>query len=182
MSAGGEAAERGDAATRYHHGDLARAALDAALLAVEAEGAGALSLRQVATIVGVTHKALYRHYEDREALLAAVATRGYELLASDLVRPGRDKADFCRAYVRFALGRPRLYEAMMRTAKDHRSPALGVATQAVIDAARCAVGSDREVKRAWIVLHGGLSLHAAGALAERSEDDLASFLIDLLER
>ncbi len=64
----------------YHHGDLGRALLDAALALIEETGAGALTLRAVARRVGVTHAAPYRHFEDKAALLAAVAGEGFKLL------------------------------------------------------------------------------------------------------
>ena len=93
----------------YHHGDLARAALDAAYVLVAEGGVAALSMREVAGRLDVTHRALYRHYADREALLDAVAARGYEALAgalqSELARtaPGSVARAFLTAYAGFAL-------------------------------------------------------------------------------
>ena len=65
----------------YHHGDLANALVDAALAVVERDGADALSLRDLAASLGVSRAAPYRHFADRDALLAAVAARGFEALA-----------------------------------------------------------------------------------------------------
>jgi len=62
---------------RYHHGDLRRALLDAALELLAREGASALTLREVARRAGVTHAAPYRHFTDKQALLAAVAEEGF---------------------------------------------------------------------------------------------------------
>lgn len=97
---------------RFHHGDLAeQAAVEAAHL-VEAEGHDALSMRRVAVALGVTEPALYRHYEGREDLLAAVASRGFVSFAEDLyaaVAVATGPLDgirrFCRAYVRAAAAR-----------------------------------------------------------------------------
>ena len=65
----------------YHHGDLPRAFVAAALELIAREGAEALTLRRVARAVGVNHAAAYRHFDDKEALLAAVAEQGFVTLA-----------------------------------------------------------------------------------------------------
>jgi AcrR family transcriptional regulator len=65
------------AARPYHHGDLRRTLLDAALAIVREAGAGALSLRELARAAGVSHAAPYRHFASREALLVALATEGF---------------------------------------------------------------------------------------------------------
>jgi AcrR family transcriptional regulator len=64
-------------ARSYHHGDLRRALVDAALAIVKETGAGALSLRDLARKAGVSHAAPYRHFRSREALLVALATEGF---------------------------------------------------------------------------------------------------------
>lgn len=63
--------------SQYHHGDLARALIDAAILMIAELGSKALTLRSVAKKVGVSPAAPYRHFTDKEALLAAVAEEGY---------------------------------------------------------------------------------------------------------
>ena len=74
---------------RYHHGDLRRALLDAALEVLSREGAAALTLREVARRAGVTHAAPYRHFTDKQALLAAVAEEGFRMLAAEMARAPR---------------------------------------------------------------------------------------------
>lgn len=64
----------------YHHGDLRRVLLDAAERLVRREGAGGASLRAIAREAEVSPAAPYHHFKDRESLLAAVATRGYDAL------------------------------------------------------------------------------------------------------
>src|SRR5438552_17146029 len=61
----------------YHHGNLRRALLDAALALVEREGADALTLRAAARRAGVSQAPPYRHFRDKEALLGAVAEEGF---------------------------------------------------------------------------------------------------------
>src|SRR2546430_16119112 len=60
----------------YHHGNLREALIDAALALVEERGSPEFTLREVARRVGVTHAAPQRHFEDRAALVAAVAEEG----------------------------------------------------------------------------------------------------------
>ena len=68
----------------YHHGDLRTALVHSALALLEQEGAAALSMRAVARHAGVTAAAPYRHYQDRDALMSAVAAVGYRELAACL--------------------------------------------------------------------------------------------------
>ena len=62
----------------YHHGDLAKALTAAALAVVEQGGPEAVSLRDLAASLGVSRAAPYRHFADRDELLAAVAALGFE--------------------------------------------------------------------------------------------------------
>src|ERR1700739_1845042 len=93
----------------YHHGDLRSALVSAALELLEEGGETALSLRAVARRAGVSPAAPYRHYEDREALVSAVAAVGYRELAERLgaAHPApstpEQLADVAVAYVQFAL-------------------------------------------------------------------------------
>jgi AcrR family transcriptional regulator len=96
--------------TRYHHGDLRRALCDAVIAhAEESRGTGQLTLREAARRAGVSHSAPYRHFPDKEAILAAVAAEGFAKLSTALrgARAGvKDKERrFIRtglAYLRFA--------------------------------------------------------------------------------
>src|SRR5207247_4805691 len=65
---------------RYHHGDLPRALLDAALHIVETQGTQALTLRAAERSAGVSQAAPYRHFTNKEAILAAVAEEGFRSL------------------------------------------------------------------------------------------------------
>lgn len=107
-------------ARQYHHGDLKRALLDVVLDMVAERGdAGEVTLREVARRAGVSHNAPYRHFEDKDALLAAVAAEGFAKLSAALREARRDVDDaeerFVRtgvAYLRFAL-KHRGYLAVM---------------------------------------------------------------------
>ena len=64
----------------YHHGDLRRALVDAAVEIITDKGAEAFTLREAARRLGVNHRAAYRHFADKTSLLAAVAEQGFAAL------------------------------------------------------------------------------------------------------
>lgn len=106
----------------YHHGHLAQALVDAALKLVERGGAEAVSLRDLAQSLGVSRAAPYRHFPDRDALLATVAARGFEdlvaLYEAALKGPGDGPARLRaggRAFYDFATKRPGLYRLMFES-------------------------------------------------------------------
>ena len=69
----------------YHHGDLREALLEAGAAQLEAEGPAGLSLRKLGRQLGVTPGAPYRHFEDKDALLAALAAAGYRGLTAEIL-------------------------------------------------------------------------------------------------
>jgi AcrR family transcriptional regulator len=103
---------------RYHHGDLRHAALDIALDILERQGAQSLNLRAVAERAGVTPMALYRHFDDKAALLSAIGRHGFTLLRQRMDEatvegPGwRKLAAWGVAYVLFARDHPDVYRLM----------------------------------------------------------------------
>jgi AcrR family transcriptional regulator len=104
----------------YHHGDLRQSLINAAIALIAEEGIHDLSLRQVARRVGVSHNAPYRHFEDKEALLAAVAEQGFQALRTAMEfaqqAPPADASQQLEAigiaYVNFALAHPAYYRLM----------------------------------------------------------------------
>ena len=96
----------------YHHGDLHQEILCAACDLLEENNIASLSLRAVAKKVGVSHTAPYRHFKDKESLLAGVAAVGYKQLAAQLAiavesHPTDPAAQLREAgyrYVQMALG------------------------------------------------------------------------------
>lgn len=64
----------------FHHGHLAGALVEAAIARLEADGVEALSLRELASDIGVNHRAVYRHFPDKLSLLARVAEEGWRKL------------------------------------------------------------------------------------------------------
>jgi len=113
----------------YHHGDLANALVNAALKLVEQGGAEAVSLRDLTQSLGVSRAAPYRHFEGRDALLAAVAARGFEDLNAEyeaaLAAPGDGQAILyatAKVFFGFAARRPGLYRLMFQSDLLNRTP------------------------------------------------------------
>jgi AcrR family transcriptional regulator len=112
----------------YHHGDLSRALLNAAVAEVEKGGPDALSLTALAKKLGVSQPAPYRHFADREALLAAVAVEGFRVFIAALKEAvSRDdpesKVVRCvQAYVNFGLERHGFYRLMFASGMTAKSP------------------------------------------------------------
>lgn len=97
----------------YHHGDLRRAVLTAALDVIRTEGPTALSLRDLARRAGVSHAAPAHHFKDRAGLLTAIATEGHDLLTAAL-SDATDLRDAGVRYVRFAVDHPAHFQVMFR--------------------------------------------------------------------
>jgi AcrR family transcriptional regulator len=102
----------------YHHGDLRRTLIVAGIELLGEGGAAALDLRNLARKAGVSHAAPYRHFEDKRALLAAIAEEGFIRL-TDRLKEALSVATsdspllaLTRAYVNFALSEPALMREM----------------------------------------------------------------------
>jgi AcrR family transcriptional regulator len=104
----------------YHHGNLRAELLDTALRQLGEVGIDTLSLRALARSVGVSQTAPYRHFADKNELLAALATRGYKDLLLALRAAGKNTGDcprerliaFAHAYVDYAATHPDLFKLM----------------------------------------------------------------------
>jgi AcrR family transcriptional regulator len=104
---------------QYHHGDLRRALVQAAVRTIQKHGFDALTLRAVGDELGVSRSALYRHFADKSALLTAVASEGFRILRLALLSAweagGKGRVGFesmGEAYVRFAIDNPWHYRVM----------------------------------------------------------------------
>lgn len=167
----------------FHHGNLRQELIDAALDAPEIEG---LSLRQLATSLGVTAAAAYRHFDSREDLLFEVARCGFDRLrqgfaaAFDIELPPSSAEEarqrlilLAQAYLQFSDDEPALWrlmfgaqaEAYRKTANAHGGPTsydylpaalLGLYQQGVIPAAP----HSHDSLFAWSAIHGAASLRS----------------------
>ncbi|SFK49127.1 TetR/AcrR family transcriptional regulator [Streptomyces pini] len=155
----------------YHHGDLRRTVLTAALDVITTEGPAALSLRDLARRAGVSHAAPAHHFGDRAGLLTAIATEGYGLLAAALGETG-DLRDLGVRYVRFATSHPAHFQTMFRPELLRPdAPELLAARERTRSRLRTAVegyGEDPAIgfMAAWSLAHGFATL-----LLSRNLDD-----------
>ncbi len=170
---------------RYHHGDLRHALIEASLALISEQGFAALTLREVARRAGVTHAAPYRHFADKEALLAAVAEEGFRAMAAQMrERMDRESSPSERlsacgvAYVLFAIQHPAHFRVMFgphfTRRVDHESlgkeggNAFGLLVQGLVEGQKA--GEVREGEplplalMAWSLVHGLASLLVDGQL------------------
>ena len=187
----------------YHHGNLRRALLDEALATIRSEGVEGLTLREIGGRVGVSRTALYRHFADKRALLAAVATEGFRTLRQQLVaaweeggrgRPALDSMG--EAYIRFAVANPSHYRVMFggflepnEHETDLAAEAAG-AFQALVDALvtlqrDTLVRGDDTLTMArfiWALVHGVAMLGIDAQLPEPGGvDELTRYALERLE-
>jgi len=180
-------------AAAYHHGDLRRALVDAALVMLQADASAAsISMRAVSRMADVSPNAPYRHFPNKASLLSAVAARGFEQLhgllkaADRKAGEGGAVAAQGAAYVRFALQNAALFRLMFGPQKDDASPELEAASAAtyamLADRLRQQHSTDVEaVRRAlanWSLMHGYATLALDGRVADkgRPEDVIAELL------
>ncbi len=103
----------------YHHGNLRQELLDTALKHLRQSGPDKISLRALAREIGVSQTAPYRHFPDKNALLAALAAEGFQRLRegteAEALVAGQTLQGIYRAglaYIRFARENPELYKLM----------------------------------------------------------------------
>lgn len=178
----------------YHHGDLAAALVADGLRMVEDKGLDALSLRAVARHAQVSAAAVYRHFADKDALLAAIAGQGFARINASFeaaLEKAKRRSPLGRlralgeAYIAFALAHPGLYRLMFGAARPRFGvyPALeGEAGRAwqilgTTVAAACPPGSTRKAINAstiaaWSLVHGYAVLRLEGQLAAMPPEDV----------
>jgi AcrR family transcriptional regulator len=194
-----------DSERPYHHGNLKPALLEAAVRLIAEVGPAAFTLREVARRAGISHNAPYRHFREKDELLAAVATQGFEQLTVALsnVAPGKPgKATRARnpnpalrrfqaaglAYVRFALRSPEHLLVMFDWPLDQdRYPELSAAAAGAFSVL---VGFVETAQRegslpagdplalaciAWSLVHGVAKLAIARRLPFQSEPEILRF-------
>jgi AcrR family transcriptional regulator len=173
----------------FHHGDLEWAILEAASQLLEREGPLGVGLRAAARLAGVSHTAPYRHFRNRESILAALAARGLAELGDRMEAAAGTRRDprealtaIAETYVSLAAERPHRFRLMFgpEVADKARYPevrAAGMrAYQVLIDT--IAAGQRAGVVRPgdptelalghWAIVHGTASLMVDGLLAERA--------------
>jgi AcrR family transcriptional regulator len=173
----------------YHHGNLREALIQAALDLIAQKGPTGFTFAEAARWAGVSPAAPYRHFRDRDELMADVARRGFEAFAGALETAWNDgKPDpltafetVGRAYLAFARREPSYYSAMfesglslaespeLRTAADRASAVLRSAAEALV-ATMPAKGRPPAMMvglHVWALSHGIASLFARGDQGRR---------------
>ena len=182
---GGRSGPRG-----YHHGNLKEALIDAALELIAQKGPAGFTFAEAARWAGVSPAAPYRHFRDRDELMADVARRGFDQFEAVLARAwdgGRPDAFTAfdrvgKAYLQFARSEPAYYSAMFESGIPVDSnPTLMAASErafAIIRAAaeRLAAMAPPGMPRPpammmalhiWSMAHGVASLFGRGDAARR---------------
>jgi AcrR family transcriptional regulator len=185
------------ATRKYHHGEVRQTTVKAALKLIEAEGADALTMRALAKAVGVDHRALYRHYPDRDAVLAEVAAEGYRQLLSQQKAACEGVSDPLQTafevYVRFALDRQHLHVLMLTRSRAamETHERLWEAVKAELNQlmvwSRLALGAEKGEREtdardlafaALASAYGLITLASTASLMARSPEDLRQFVSD----
>lgn len=185
----------------YHHGHLREALLEAAIRLIAEVGPAGFTLREVARRAGVSHNAPYRHYSDREELLAAVAAQGFRELDEAMRNAGRHQGTGVArlkraglAYVEFALRRPEHFTVMFDAAvSERKTPDSAQAADQAFGTLLGLVKSCQDEGRlpsgdvhqfalfAWSMVHGVAKLATAKRLPYESTAEVlkfANFVID----
>ncbi|MDX8350650.1 TetR/AcrR family transcriptional regulator [Cognatiyoonia sp. IB215446] len=180
----------------YHHGDLKRALIDAGLVELEESGVEGLSMRKIASRVGVSHTAPKNHFDGFRGLLTALATRGFEMQVAAMLHataPSDEIPDRVgrpgNGYFAFALEHPELYKLMFsRTLTDGTDEELRRASQASYDILRgiAAELSDQQGDHRltewalWSLVHGYAILMIEGEIPRSENGDVIYDVRDLI--
>jgi AcrR family transcriptional regulator len=173
----------------YHHGNLKEVLLEAARKLIEEHGAFGFSLTEAARLAGVSPAAPYRHFRDRDALLAEVARSGFERFAARLGMAWNNGVptplaafdNLGKAYLAFAREEPASYTVMFETGlrpgtEGETIPAAERAFDVLQRAATALCRRLPESERPplklislhiWTISHGVATLFAQGGLAAR---------------
>jgi AcrR family transcriptional regulator len=172
--------------------DAKQRILRCALDELQGSGVEKFSLRAVGVAAGVTPMAVYRHYQDREALLAAAGEEAFNVwkaraAAIRAAQPLDWLGRLGRAYAEFALDEPALFDAcfVLRTSVERlypadfvagKSPVVALAVKRIEEAqARRALAPGDALEAAmalWGQVHGIVMLHRAGRFAMKRKDYL----------
>jgi AcrR family transcriptional regulator len=183
----------------YHHGDLRRAVVTAALEILSETQSVDFSLRELARRAGVSHNAPYKHFAEKSALLAAVSAAGFELLteriADQTARIGNPRTQLLvilRTYIRFGVENPALYRLMFGghlSGPDSSRPAIeraaaekmrrlfqraiadGALGAPIADAAASARKIAGAILTCWSLVHGLTLLMVDGLVGPKEKSD-----------
>ena len=181
----------------YHHGDLHRAIVKAALEILGETQSLEFSLRELARRAGVSHNAPYKHFADKRELFAAVSAAGFEMLTKRMAREIAGRRDareqlfaMLRAYIDQGIENPALYSLMFGgylSGPDHSRPTIELVeaekTKALLAGVIIAGGLGRAIRHTprnerkiagailacWSLVHGLTLLLADGLVGPKKK-------------
>lgn len=188
MSSPGVGFQTDDVPDGYHHGSVETAAIEAATGIVRRRGLAALTVRAVASDIGVTHAALYRHLSSRAVLVDRVAA-GWLDVAADRIAPAEDFRQVVERYLAWALESEALYRCAFELSTDADAVAptsLARLRDLVAASYRADFGSDATETRdgvfaAWGHMHGLLDLYWKRLLRAADDRRAATYIADLVQ-
>ena len=174
--------------SKYHHGNLKQALIEAGQQILIENGINGLSLRETAKAAGVSHTAPYRHFTDKEALLAAIAESGFDSLAEALLNtieqhpddPKEQLAAATATYVKLAVTRLEMHQlmfadgfdddAMSDTMLEKKQQTFNALSKIIENGQKKNIFKKTEtlelVIAAWSMMHGYTMLLTTGQLSE----------------
>ena len=181
----------------YHHGDLREALVRAALREAERGGPESISLKALARQLGVSQPAPYRHFADRDALLAAVTAEAFRqfntVLRESMRRPSKRSklSRIARATLDFGLRRNGVYRLMFASrtmaaaSKGSELHQAAIETFALVlealEAPAVGLLRERYALQVWAALHGVVMLAEQGLLtgqvAQITREDLVEDMV-----
>ena len=178
----------------YHHGDLRQRIIEEALVWIEQENIVSLSLRKIARQIGVSHNAPYRHFPDKESLLAEIAKIGFIELHQTLQQAFLDSPDDWQkkletigvAHVKYAVNHRAYYRVMFGNGcKDYQKyPELEQVSEEAFDILLNIIKAGQEAKIfnsedsmqlarvCWSLVHGVSMLAIDNQLITSDSDDV----------
>jgi AcrR family transcriptional regulator len=165
--------------------------IEAARVIAERDGWNAVTIRRLADEIEYSQPVLYSHFENRDAIVAAVAIEGFREFAVALreaadasAGPGSALENVAMAYVSFASSHPALYEAMftlptdLRFADTETRPELRAAFDALM-AVVTPFRTDAEVvtETLWAALHGLVELQRSGRVRPSAHVERIMFVV-----
>jgi AcrR family transcriptional regulator len=158
----------------YHHGDLRAALVRAAEEILEEQGLAALSIREAARRAGVSHNAPYRHFPDRDSLLAELAAEGFRRLGAELAaHSGREMGE---AYVRFALAQPERFRLMFNVKREAAQETYAKLVSAFREEGALA-DPEKAAAAAWSLVHGLAQLLLDGHFPDQDRETFVKGVI-----
>jgi len=164
----------------YHHGDLRTSLKQAALRLVQEKGPRGFSLNEASRLAGVSVAAPYRHFADKDGLLAEIARDGYELLEREIHMavekggsPRQQLIESGMAYLSFARNHADYFTVMFQSGLERSkypeiersvNAGLGVILDLAKQYERTPAQAEARAVSAWALVHGLAGLDHDGAL------------------